>query len=80
MNDCTLVRYARLYARYLNVLKWYKGISQHLTRTFLIEKAADGEFTAASASKIINKINNNKDLKRDILIFLLFDENKNTLP
>lgn len=76
MNDCTLIRYARLYARYLGALKWYGSIARYLPKSFFIEKAADGEYTIESANKVINRISKDKELRRQITTFLRFQENQ----
>lgn len=66
MNDCTLIKHARLYKRYLETKRWYRCLSPYLSWKFFIEKACNGEYTFDSARKIINRIHGDKEYRRMI--------------
>ncbi len=76
MNDNTMLRYARLYQTYCGVVAYYGELARSLSSDFLIKKAADQCcYKPDSAKKIINRINKNATLRRDLNNILRYEEN-----
>lgn len=66
MTDQTRIRHARLYKKYKDVSASLGEAKKYYPQYYAISKAADREYTLASARRIINSIRKNPDMEREI--------------
>lgn len=66
MTDQTLIRHARLYKRYKDVIASLGEANKYYPQYYAISKAADREYTMASARRVINSIRKNPEMEQKI--------------
>lgn len=66
MTDQTLIRHARLYKRYKDVIGSLGEANKYYPQYYAISKAADREYTMASARRVINSIRKNPEMEQKI--------------
>lgn len=66
MKDTTIIRYARLYKRYLETVSGLGEGGKYYPQYYLVEKAAGRDYAINSARCIINRIQRNHELKKRV--------------